>query len=411
MGIAILLLLVLGAAHVASFAMVVVGMLRSAGRPPAAPAPAVWPSVSVVLPAHDEEERLPATLASLAAQRYDGPHEFLIVDDRSSDATPAIVEGFVRRDPRFRLLRVTTPSRRHAPKVNAVRRGIQAGRGDVIVTTDADCTYDPRWLEACVRALEPGVAMVSGYVEAAPTGRGRFVDRFEAADWFSLMLTSRSLLRFGHAFASSANNQAYRRSAFHAAGGFGVAARAPSGDEDLLAQRLGRLSGGRVVFGETPELRVTTRTMGSWRAFLRQRRRWVSRYHHVVQYDPAFFAGLAVLAGASVGLSASLLASPFAPRLAPFAWGLYAAHTLVAAGGMMLGARQLGRPQFAGWLAVVWALLHPFFIAYIVLASFVRPASWRAPTPRAPRYRRRVVRYRLRLLRRRLLERAGVADG
>src|SRR5690606_8822170 len=92
-------LVLLAVPLVAAQAWVIVGMFRPdeptrrgrGSRPePAAP----WrlssptPSVSVVLPAHDEETRLPRTLESLAGLDYPGPIEFVVVDDRSTDATP-----------------------------------------------------------------------------------------------------------------------------------------------------------------------------------------------------------------------------------------------------------------------------------------------------------------------------------
>src|SRR5690606_32792396 len=128
---------------------------------------------------------------------------------------------------------------------------------------------------------------------------------FESVDWFTLMLVSRSMTRFGLKFASSANNLAYRRGAFDSVGGFGAAGRAPSGDEDLLTQRLGRISGSRVVFAEDERTRVLTQGAATTRTLLRQRRRWVSRYHHVLHYHPGFMTGIAALGLQSVFLTLS----------------------------------------------------------------------------------------------------------
>ena len=112
--------------------MVVVGMYRASKRP----YNAATPSVSVIIPAHNEEDKLEATLASLSEQRYDGELEFVIVNDRSTDATQAIIERFVAQDERFRLVNVTEPSRRFAPKVNAVNIGIENSSGEVILASD-----------------------------------------------------------------------------------------------------------------------------------------------------------------------------------------------------------------------------------------------------------------------------------
>lgn len=374
--------------------LVLVGMFRRPERPSSPERP----SVSVVIPAHNEEDDLGATLASLAEQRYPGAIEFVVVDDRSEDATAAIVRDFAERDPRFRLVQITESSRRLAPKVNAVNEGIAASGGAIIVTSDADCLYPAGWVEGLVDHFAPGVAMVVGYVEASRRDeRLSFRRRFESCDWLTLMLSSRSLLRFGFAFASSANNQAYRRAAFEAASGFGVAGRAPSGDEDLLVQRLARH--GDVVFAETPETRVLTRAMPSWLALLRQRRRWVSRYHHPMQYKPAFFAGIALLGAQSLALAVAFLLLPLWPALTPWVLGLWAFKLLVEVVTMGLGTRQFDRPDLWPLSTLGWALLHPFFIGFVSVWSLLRPGAWHAG---AYGYRRRWLQRRWRTFKRKL---------
>lgn len=369
-----------------------------------------WPSVSVIIPAHNEAVRLPSTLASLAAVEYQGQWELVLVDDRSSDATPELMRLAAQADPRVKIVTIDAASKRLAPKVNAVRQGILASSGAVIVTSDADCSYRPGWLTALVSAFEPGVAMVSGYVEtglsrARPGSKVPWWAWIEAADWFSLMLVSRSMLRFGKAYASSANNQAYLRSAFEQAGGFGAGARAPSGDEDLLAQRLGALPDHRVAFADESAARVTTSTAGSFASFLKQRSRWVSRYRHMVHYRPAFLAGLSVLGFESIGLSLALLAAPFVPEIRLATLLVYLAQTAAHVLGMNVGARQLARRDLGGSVSLLWALLHPFIIATAVIWSWLAPGDWRAG---AVDYRHSLMRRRWRLLVRSLVPRGNI---
>lgn len=415
-----IIIIALAAPLVAAQVWIIVGMLRRPANRAGAGTTSTsgperagtWPSVSVIIPAHDEERRIPQTLASLGAIDYPGSIEFVLIDDRSTDATGELLAAAAASDPRYKVVTVSLPSRRYAPKVNAVMHGIAASSGEVIVTSDADCRYSAGWVSALVEHLEDDVVMVCGYVETLPPrgARGSLAwwRWIEAADWFSLMLVSRSMLRFGKVYASSANNQAYRRSALLAAGGFGASARAPSGDEDLLAQRLGRLAGGRVVFAESEAARVTTASAGSFVAFLRQRSRWVARYRHSVHYRPAFLAGLSVLGFESIALCLLLLALPFAPQLSAVVLACYGLQTAAMLVGMNIGARQLGRRELGGWVTLFWALLHPFIIATAVIWSWVAPGDWRAG---AVGYRRSLARRRLRLLQRSFLGLFGGAPG
>ena len=381
--------------YIGLMGLVYVGMFKGRGRPESDKAP----SVSVVIPAHNEEKRLGETLSSLSRQSYAGEVEFVIVNDRSSDATPLIIQKFVERDPRFRRVDVSAPSKRLAPKVNAVDAGVRASRGEIILTSDADCQYPASWVAGMASHFAPDVAMVVGFVECTRAGGGaRPLHTFENIDWLSLMLTSRSLTRFGWAFASSANNQGYRRAAFDEIGGFGASGRAPSGDEDLLVQRMGRLQGGRVVFADAPEVRVLTRPMPTLGALLSQRRRWVSRYHHTLHYHPLFWTSVAILGAQSVLLSLAVPLALFVPPLAPLVFGLWAVKLMVEISGMHIGAANLGRRDLWGLPIVGWALLHPFFIAAAALSS-VRSGEWRAG---AQRYRRRFFKRQWREWRRKL---------
>ena len=373
-----------------SYAGLVVALTLALLRPPLPRAARVrddWPAIDVVVPARDEAAALPATLASLRAQDYPGRFLIWVVDDRSCDTTAALVRQAAARDTRVRLVQVTEPSRRLAPKVNAVAHGIAAGSATWIVTTDADCVHPRGWLRALLSAAGERDVMVSGYVETARVGAARgLFGRVEALDWVSLMLTNRALLRLGACFASSANNQAYRRAAFEAIGGFGVAGRAPSGDEDLLVQRLATLPSAGVTFTDDPAARVLTASTGSWSGFLRQRRRWVSRYHHPQHYRPAFLAGIGLLGLHSVSLSLTTLAASAWPASLPWlvaAWSVVLAALVTA---MHVGLGHLGRRDLMGWPVLAWALLHPFVIAAAALWSLVRPGSWRAG---AECYRRR----------------------
>ena len=91
-------------------------------------------TLSIVIPAYNEEKRLPATLDRIAAWVSDSPlpvDEILVVDDGSRDRTAALVK---KRGGLVRL--VSNPGNRG--KGYAVRNGMLAAKGDWILSTDAD---------------------------------------------------------------------------------------------------------------------------------------------------------------------------------------------------------------------------------------------------------------------------------
>jgi dolichyl-phosphate beta-glucosyltransferase len=94
-------------------------------------------TLSIVIPAYNEERRLPSTLEVVLAWLDKGPYrdaEVLVVDDGSNDKTAAVVESRAATEPRLRLVR--NPGNRG--KGYAIRHGMLKAKGDWILFTDAD---------------------------------------------------------------------------------------------------------------------------------------------------------------------------------------------------------------------------------------------------------------------------------
>jgi len=108
-------------------------------------------SISIVVPAYNEEERLPATLASLHAYLEGSSwreHEILVVDDGSGDRTCQVVNEFSRRCPGVGLLR--NPGNRG--KGYSVRHGMLQAKGAWILFTDADLSAPIQELDKLMAA-------------------------------------------------------------------------------------------------------------------------------------------------------------------------------------------------------------------------------------------------------------------
>lgn len=120
----------------------------------------VRPRLSVVLPAYNEEARLPATLAAwssyLSAQSY--TWEIVVADDGSSDGTAGAAEEFAATHPGVRVLRLT-PNR---GKGGAVRLGALAAEGQVILFADADLGVPAEFVAAALATIDGGADVATG---------------------------------------------------------------------------------------------------------------------------------------------------------------------------------------------------------------------------------------------------------
>lgn len=118
----------------------------------------VAPPLSVVLAACNEEEKLPAAFRTLLAQEYPGPFEVVAVDDRSTDATPDLLDGLAEEGA-SRGVKVVVLHLRELPpgwlgKTHALYRGAERASGDYLLFTDADVHFGPDSLSRAVRYME-----------------------------------------------------------------------------------------------------------------------------------------------------------------------------------------------------------------------------------------------------------------
>ncbi len=100
----------------------------------------VAPRISLLFAARDEEEKLSAALATLAALDY--PElEIIGVDDRSKDATGRILDEFAAAHPRFRVIHVRELPAGWLGKPHALQKAYEASSGEWLLFTDADVRF------------------------------------------------------------------------------------------------------------------------------------------------------------------------------------------------------------------------------------------------------------------------------
>jgi succinoglycan biosynthesis protein ExoA len=137
------------------------------------------PTASVLVPVLDEARHIDAAVAAMAAQRLDGPVEFLLIDGGSTDGTRERLAA-IAQDARFRVLDNPAGS---IPA--ALNLGLAHARGEFVARMDAHAVYPPDYLALGIARLrEGGADWVTG--PAVPVGQGRWSRRVALALGLSL---------------------------------------------------------------------------------------------------------------------------------------------------------------------------------------------------------------------------------
>src|SRR5438105_8861179 len=122
---------------------------------------------SIVIPTYNRADELRETIRSIAELNVVGDWELLIVDNRSTDHTPAVVEAERAAFPAALHYLYEPEQGRYA----ALNTGIRAAKGAIIATTDDDARVEPDWLTRAAAGLD---ALDCAYVggEVLPLWRG-----------------------------------------------------------------------------------------------------------------------------------------------------------------------------------------------------------------------------------------------
>jgi glycosyltransferase involved in cell wall biosynthesis len=99
------------------------------------------PKLSLLFAAKDEEEKLPAALATMAEIDYPGL-EIVAVDDRSQDATGRILDEYAAANANIRAVHVTELPKRWLGKPHALQKAYEASHGEWLLFTDADVQFE-----------------------------------------------------------------------------------------------------------------------------------------------------------------------------------------------------------------------------------------------------------------------------
>lgn len=230
--------------------------------------------LSVIVPTRNEEKNISSLLSALSQQTYpDKFFEIIVVDDFSTDGTAEVV-----RNLSIENLVLIQPG--VLPELSSKKRSIEAGisvaKGEIIITTDADCVPTNHWLETINNCF---VKKDASFI-AAPVKFSHdksIFQIFQSLDFLTLQgITAASVSANFHTMCNGAN-LAYKKEAFQNVNGFEGIDKIASGDDMLLMYKIWKQNPTKVSYLKSRDAIVTTQPVPGWNEFFMQRRRWASK--------------------------------------------------------------------------------------------------------------------------------------
>ncbi|HWC63697.1 MAG TPA: polysaccharide deacetylase family protein [Rhizomicrobium sp.] len=219
-------------------------------------------SVTVLIPAFNEEKVIVTTIERILASDY-RDLEVLVIDDGSKDHTAYIARAHFMRDSRVSVISIP-----NGGKANALNMGLARARGEVVVALDADTQFNPDTISRLVRWFDdPWVGAVAGNAKVG--NRVNMITRWQALEYIVAQnLERRALSALDTLTVVPGAVGAWRRDVLAALGGFPADTLAEDQDLTLAIQ----VAGYRALFDASAI--AWTEAPATVRGLSKQRFRW-----------------------------------------------------------------------------------------------------------------------------------------
>lgn len=226
---------------------------------------------SIIIPARNEEKNIIHILDCVCKQNYPADKfEIIVIDDHSSDKTAELVRKSAT--PNLTLLQL--PEHLHGKKA-AISEGVKIAKGNLIVTTDADCDMNKNWLSSVVsfyEAYKPKMIVCPVLLKGEKT----FFDKVQSQELSVLAGCTGGSLYYNQPILCSGANLAFEKDAFISVSGFENAEHTLTGDDIFLMQKFRKKYPDQIKYLKSSEGTVYTYAEIAASAF-RQRKRWASK--------------------------------------------------------------------------------------------------------------------------------------
>jgi len=337
---------------------------------------------SIIIPMRNEAENLPRLLQSISALSY--PHhlmEFFFIDDDSQDASWTLVRTFQsthRNIPIFLLSNSVKNSQqdslvaKYTPKKRAIHKAISLASFPYMVTTDADVTLPPQWLESYDAKIQDSDAdLIAGGVVVAKANS--FLSQYQHYDMLSLQLFGYGSFERKQPVICNGANLCYKKTSYLKAGVHQGKEDIASGDDVFTLQKF-RALGFHIEYLYDPNSLVWTSAVESFKALLEQRKRWAKKS---VAVDSLYFKSIGVLVVLmQLSLVVSLLVTGFNSLYLGFLINAFVLKFCVDA----LSLKRMAKLQH---LEICWmdflkvSLVYPVFTLIFVSSSLFGKFDWK----------------------------------
>lgn len=332
---------------------------------------------SVIVPFRNEANNLPALLLSFSNLTYSvNFFEIILVNDESSDNFKTIIDNFKKENSTINLRVINTIRKSNSPKKDALNTAINSATFDWIITTDADCIVQKKWLTLFNEFIQKNNPLFI----AAPVifeKQNSFLFHFQNLNFISLIGSTIGGFGIKKPFMCNGANLCFKKDAFFKINGYTLNLNIASGDDIFLLENMIEYFPKKVLYLKSKSSFVITKSEKSWTNFMHQQIRWTSKSTH---YKNTFSKLVGIVVLAENLLVISLLISAFTN---PLFWNLFLLvfiFKLIIDSVLLIKTSNYFKNKISIFYLIVTSLIYPFFIGFIGVISFLKKYQWKGRT-------------------------------
>lgn len=315
--------------------------------------------VSLVVACRNEQNNLPLLLNSIALQNYPkNLFEVIIVDDNSKDKTYETASNFTGTQ------NIVAIYNNGTGKKKAIRSGINASSGELIITTDADCRMGKGWIRTITALYEkqkPDMIICPVQLEPGPG----FFRKFQELEFLSLQGITAGTAVSGDSVMCNGANLAFTRKTYFD-NSDNLHDEIASGDDIFLLHNLKRKSESKILWLESDDVIMSTAASPTMVSFLRQRKRWISKGK---AYNDRFTILLGIVTSLTIMLQVSILVAAFFNHM--FIWVFLIVFLIKTFPDFLIlhnTSWRYGRQDLLKWFLPV-SIIYPFYVLSVFCYS------------------------------------------
>ncbi len=227
--------------------------------------------ITIIVAVRNEEKNMMRCLNYLDKLVYPKDKlEIIISNNGSIDNTGQIIEDHIKGKSQYKHLIPSPGNGRLQGKINALAKAIKIAKGDIILTTDADCAVTPTWAKTIASYYQKDVAMVMGFTTQETYNQ---FSGMQMLDFIYLLSLASGFMNMNYPLSAIGSNMSFRKSVYEAVGGFESIPFCVTEDFKLV-QVVSRLKKYKIIFPVDIDSLVVSEPCEDFKTLYRQKKRW-----------------------------------------------------------------------------------------------------------------------------------------